>query len=150
MNFEDTYTNTTQTVEEAFADTITCRPALQKEDRAVARQDRMGEVYLSGEWKFFVTLGKLMGLAPSNARRDDLINVLMGASVPFILPTCLKIFGCGVRARGTLLSPWIHVRGSLCRHGARSEARRGRPHRLIHSSRFVIKGSSYLPLRRSF
>ena len=85
MGLADIYHDYEQSAEHAFIDTITCGPMLQKEYRAIARQDRIAEVYLTSSWRFFVTAEKFMGLAPSNARHDDLIVILMGASVPVIV-----------------------------------------------------------------
>lgn len=46
---------------------------------------RMVEIWASGKWRFFVTPHRVIGVAPSKTRHDDLLCILIGARIPLII-----------------------------------------------------------------
>jgi hypothetical protein len=52
------------------------------------RHRRMKNEAVEGNWRFFTTSTGLMGMAPPHVEVDDLVVVLLGARVPFLLRKC--------------------------------------------------------------
>ena len=92
---EDVYAPTKEILISAFSRCLTFGASLEEETEGDSSRSgivmktqshmRLVEASAGGAWRFFVTPHRVIGLAPSTTRHDDLLCILIGARMPLII-----------------------------------------------------------------